>query len=295
MTRKLIAGGILLLSLITAGCQGKEETLILASKPMTEQIILSEILTLLIEDRTDLKVEQKQAMAGGTATIHPGLVEGSIDLAPEYTGTGWLFVLKETLIRDRDQLYEAVKEGYEKEYQIRWTGRYGFNNTYRLAVTKEAAEKYGLQTMSDLAAASPSLTFISNGDFFEREDGYKGLVKEYGLAFGKTEEVDIGLRYEAVRSGKADVIVVFTTDGQLEEAGLVILEDDKDYFPYYDAATLVREAVLEEHPELEDVLNLLAGKIQDEDMVHMNYLVEIRKEDPAKVAQDFLKAQGLLQ
>lgn len=296
MMKKLIILGLVLLLIPTAaGCSGsKKDKIVLACKPMTEQYILAEILTQLIEEKTELKVEQQLGLAGGTSSLHPGMLAGEIDLYPEYTGTGWLFVLKKELIADQKALYLGVKEAYAKEYSIEWSGLYGFNNTYRLAVTGEVARTYNLKTMSDLAKVSNKLTFVTNADFFEREDGYKGLVKVYGYNFGKIDEIDIGLRYEALRSKKADVIAVFSTDGQLADADLVIMEDDKNYFPYYDAATLIRQAVLKEHPELKAVLELLTGKIQDKDMIMMNYQVEIKKEDPKAVARDFLSSLGLL-
>lgn len=296
---------ILLIITLTAGVlaacgdtaeNGQEEPkkVVLASKPMTEQYILAEILTLLIEAETDIEVEQTLGIGGGTSNIHPAMENGEIDLYPEYTGTGWLFVLKEEVLRDPDELYEAVKAAYMEEYGIHWTGRYGLNNTYSIAVTPEAAEAYNLQTLSDLGEASPELTFAANADFLERDDGYPGLEETYGFAFGDIKEIDIGLRYQSIQSDDIDAITVFSTDGQLQDADVVLLEDDKNFFVFYDGATLIRQETLDRYPELEEVLEMLTGLIPNDEMIAMNYAVEVEKEDPAKVAEEFLQEKGLL-
>lgn len=280
-------------SLLTA-CGEDTETVVVASKPMTEQFILAEMLTALIETHTDLEVEKNLGIGGGTSNIHPGMVSGEIDLYPEYTGTGWLFVLKEELIRDPDALYEAVKEGYQESYGIRWLDLYGFNDTYALAMKRERAEALGIATYSDLAAKSGELTLGAEYDFYEREDGYPGLQDEYGFSFDETAELDIGLKYQAIAEDRVDVINAFSTDAQLLEHGLVVLVDDANFFPSYHATTLVREETLEAHPGLEEVLNLLASQISDEEMIRLNHRVEVGKEDPQAVARDFLEEKGLL-
>ncbi len=286
---------MMMVVLFVSGCTSSEEkTVVIASKPMPEQYVIAEMLTLLIEEETDITVEQVMGVGGGTSNIHPAMIEGDIDMYPEYTGTGWLFVLKEELIRDPDQLYEATKDGYAEEYQVHWTGLYGFENTYGLAVTQEVADTYGLETISDLAVVSPELTFATSNDFFEREDGYPGLQEVYGLDFGTLDEIDVGLRYDVLDSGDVDALAVFTTDGQLQDANVVVLEDDKQFFPGYDAATLVRQETLDNYPELEPVLEKLTGQISNEDMIAMNYAVEVENTDPREVARDFLVEKGLL-
>lgn len=293
VTAALILVLILIVSLFAA-CGKEEGKIVLASKPVTEQFILAEMLTILIEQDTDLKVEQQLGIGGGTSNIHPALIKGDIDLYPEYTGTGWLFVLKESLLRDPYELYEAVREAYDEEFDVHWTGLYGFNNTYGVAVTKEAAEKYGLQTITGLAKVSPELVFAANPDFLEREDGFLGLTEEYKLSFKDVKEIDIGLRYEAINSGEVDIITVFSTDARLLEEDAIILEDDRNFFASYYAATLIRNETLEKYPELEAVLEKLTGNINNEEMIAMNYKVEIEKMDPKEVAEDFLAGKGLL-
>jgi osmoprotectant transport system substrate-binding protein len=285
---------LILLVTLAAGCGKKEKKVVLASKPITEQFILSEILTLLIEEETDIKVEQKLGISGGTSNIHPALIKGEIDMYPEYTGTGWLFVLKEDLIRDPEMLYVSVKNAYASEYNVHWSGLYGFNNTYGIAVAKEVAETYDLKTISDLSRVSGNLTFAANPDFLEREDGFKGLEDEYGIQFKAIKEIDIGLRYDAIKSDTVDAITVFSTDGRLQNEEVVILKDDKNFFASYYAATLVRQETLDIYPELQSVLEKLTGIISNEEMIYMNFQVEVENKDPKDVAQDFLQEKGLL-
>jgi len=293
MKKVVLASFLILIMLLSFGCAGEEKKVVIASKPMTEQYIIVEMLTYLIEENTDISVEQKMGIGGGTSNIHPAMVKGEIDIYPEYTGTGWLFVLKEEPISDPDLLYEAVKERYLSEYGIVWSEPYGFNNTFGLAVKEDLADELNLKTYSDLAKFSNRLSFGAEYDFFEREDGYPGLVKTYGFDFKKTTELDIGLKYEAIGSGEVDVINIFSTDGRLKEYGLKVLEDDKNFFPSYYCATLIRQETLEKYPELKEILSLLDGQINNDEMTTMNYLVEIEKKDPKEVALNFLEEKGL--
>lgn len=279
---------------VSAGCNKVEKKVVIASKPHSEQYILAEMLTILIEENTDIEVEKKLGIGGGTSNIHPAMLKGEIDIYPEYSGTGLLFVLKEDLIANPDELFLEVKKRYEEEFGILWLDIYGFNNTYALAVKNETAVKYGLKNYDDLAKVSNQLTFGAEYDFFEREDGFNGLKKIYPLNFKDTKEIDIGLKYQAIGSGQVDVINAFSTDGLLKEFGLKVLEDNKNFFPAYQAATLIREETLEKYPELKSVLNKLAGKISDDEMILLNYYVEKEKQDPADVARDFLKEKGLI-
>ncbi|PKM50209.1 MAG: glycine/betaine ABC transporter substrate-binding protein [Firmicutes bacterium HGW-Firmicutes-7] len=293
---KKAVGVILFIVMIVSvtGCGKEDKKVTVASKPHTEQYILAEILTQLIEEHTDISVEKKLGIGGGTANIHPAMLKGEIDIYPEYTGTGWLFVLKEELISDPDALYEAVKEKYLEEYGILWLDLYGFNNTYALAIKQTIADELKLETYEDLAKVSGQFIFGANYDFFEREDGYNGLKNTYGFNFKDTKEMDIGLKYEAIASDEIDIINAFSTDGLLKEYDLKVLKDNKNYFPAYQATTLIRKETLDKYPELQEVLNMLAGQISDEEMIQMNYSVEKENKDPKDVAQQFLKEKGLL-
>jgi glycine betaine/choline ABC-type transport system substrate-binding protein len=279
---------------ILTGCGTGQKTVVIASKPHTEQYILAEMLTQLIEAHTTIKVEKKLGIGGGTANIQPAILKGEIDIYPEYTGTGWLYVLKNDPIEDPAELYDNVSNEYKEKFNIKWLGLYGFNNTYALAVNKDLAEKYQLKTITDLAKVSQGLTFGAEYDFYEREDGLKGLEKKYGLQFKNTKEMDIGLKYDAIHSDQVDVINVFSTDGLLKKYDLKVLQDDKEFFPSYQAATLVRNETLKKYPEIEAALSKLTGQINDQEMTELNYQVEIEKQEPAVVAREFLQKKGLL-
>jgi glycine betaine/choline ABC-type transport system substrate-binding protein len=268
--------------------------IVLASKPMTEQYILAEMLAALIEEETDIEVEYKEGLGGGTSIIHPAMKAGEIDLYPEYTGTGWMFVLEQDLINDPEELYEAVKAGYKESFDFVWSDLYGFNDTYGIAIKREFAEKSGIKTYSDLAAISSELSLGAEYDFFEREDGLPGINGIYGFNFKKEVGMDIGLKYMAIGSGQVDVINIFSTDGRLKEYDLVVLEDDQNFFPSYYCATLVRQETLDAYPELIAVLDLMTGLINNDEMTDMNFQVEIEKKQAVDVARTFLTEKGFL-
>ena len=272
----------------------QKDTIHIATKPMTEQYILGEMLDILIEQDTDLNVELTQGVGGGTSNIQPAMASGEFDLYPEYTGTGWNMVLKHDSLYTED-LFGELENEYREGLHMNWVGMYGFNNTYGLVVRREIAEKYNLKTYSDLKSAANSLTFVAEYDFFEREDGYDDLCETYGLTFGKTMDLDIGLKYQAINQKKIDVMVIFTTDGQLSASDVVVLEDDKNFYPSYVCGNVIRTEVLEKYPELETVFEKLNGLITDSDMASMNYSVETENKEPRDVAEDFLRSHNLLQ
>ncbi len=267
-------------------------TIHVATKPMTEQYIMGNMLKDLIEQDTNLKVDITQGVGGGTSNIEPALEKGDFDLYPEYTGTGWAMVLKKGGTYSEDEFYQ-LQAGY-KEKGLSWVGMYGFGNTYGIAVRKDVAERYGLKTYSDLAKVAGKLRLGAEADFFEREDGYDALSKAYGMKFGSTMQMDIGLKYDALEQGQADAIVIFTTDGKLSKANATVLEDDRHFFPSYECGNVVRDEVLQEHPELRDVLKKLDGTITETDMAQMNYEVEEEGKDPEDVASTYLRSKGLL-
>ena len=282
--------GLVLLS----GCESKKDTIHIATKPMSEQFILGEMLALLIEENSDLHVKITKGVGGGTSNIHPAMIKGDFDLYPEYTGTGWLVILKKDTLLPLDQLFSELQKEYSREYGLKWVAPYGFNNAYSLAVSNEMAKKYNLKTFSDLALYPDLFTFGAEYDFYEINDGYADLCAYYNLKFKKNLDMDIGLKYEAMRSGKIDVINIFTTDGQLSHANLTILKDDKHFFPSYYCATIVREETLKEHPELERILEKMNGILTDQEMADMNYKVDVEHRTEREVAVEFLKKKGLL-
>ena len=272
----------------------KDKTINIATKPMTEGYILGQMLTELIEQDTDLKVNMTTGVGGGTSNIQPAMVKGEFDLYPEYTGTSWEAVLKKEGSYDESKFDELQKE-YKEKYNLEYVNLYGFNNTYGLAVNKDIAEKYNLKTYSDLAKVSNNLIFGAEYDFFEREDGYKELQKVYNMNFKKQIDMDIGLKYQAMKDKKIDVMVIFTTDGQLAISDVVVLEDDKKMYPSYRAGTVVRSEILSEYPELKAVLEKLNNILDDKTMADLNYQVESEGKKPEDVAREYLQEKGLLE
>lgn len=289
-----VAAFVLIVAVVIASVvpDNKKDTIHIATKPMTEQYVLGEMLDILIEQDTDLNVEITQGVGGGTSNIQPAMENGEFDLYPEYTGTGWNMVLKKEGLYTED-MFSSLQKEYNDDYDMSWIGMYGFNNTYGLVVRKEIADKYNLKTYSDLKAVSDQLTFGAEYDFFEREDGYDALCAEYGFHFKKTMDMDIGLKYQAINQGKIDVMNIFTTDGQLSTSDVVVLVDDKQFYPSYMCGNIVRNEVMEQHPELEAVLQTLSGTITDSDMARMNYEVETLGREPRAVAKEFLAGKGL--
>ncbi len=289
----LVLGALLPL---LAGCGGggaSGEPVRIGCKNMPEQMILQEILAQLIEAKTDIEVERIEPISGNNVQV--AMENGEIDLYPEYTGTGWLTVLKHEPTSDADYLYENLVKEYQERYDMTWVGLYGFENTYTLALRPETAAQYQLETISDLAPVSDQLIFGANFDYFEREDGYNALCDAYGLHFKDTAEVDMGLKYQTLVEGNCDVINAYTTDSQIADYGLVTLADDKKFFTDYRCSTVVRNEVLEAHPDLLDVLHLMDGLISNEEMVQMNYELNTEHRLEKEIAADFLRSKGLLE
>ena len=272
----------------------KDKVINIATKPMTEGYILGQMLTELIEQDTDLKVNMTTGVGGGTSNIHSAMLKEEFDLYPEYTGTSWEAVLKKEGSYDESKFDELQKE-YKEKYNLEYVNLYGFNNTYGLAVNRDIAEKYNLKTYSDLAKVSNNLIFGAEYDFFEREDGYKELQKVYNVDFKKKIDMDIGLKYQAMKDKKIDVMVIFTTDGQLAISDVVVLEDDKKMYPSYRAGTVVRSKILSEYPELKPVLEKLNNILDDKTMADLNYQVESEGKKPEDVAREYLQEKGLLE
>ena len=267
----------------------------IATKPMTEQYILGEMLKQVIEDKTGYTCEVTEGIAGGTNNIMPAMESGEFDLYPEYTSSGYVMVLGHDAVGvDDEAMWEQLLQEYHANYQMTWVGQYGFNNTFCLVVRGDVAKEYGLVTSSDLTAVSDQLVFGGNPDYIERADGYNMLCDTYGYHFKDTVGIDIGVKYAALDNGDIDVTNGFTTDAQLSAQDVVVLEDDKHLQVNYFCSTVVREDTLEEYPGLEDALMLMDGLLTDEDMSRLNYLVEVEGQDEADVAHDFLVEKGIL-
>ncbi|VYU49722.1 ABC transporter permease subunit [Clostridium tertium] len=273
--------------------KGDNETINIATKPMTEQYIIGAMLKLVIEDKTDLNVNIIQGVGGGTSNIMPGMENKEFDMYPEYTSTGWNMVLKHDGVYD-ESMYEELKKEYLEKYNFVWTGNFGFNDSYGLAVKKDIAKKYNLKTYSDLAKVSDKLIFGAEYDFYERPDGYNSFAETYGFNFKSTVDLDIGLKYSAINEGKVDVMNIFTTDGQLSVSDVVVLEDDKQFFSSAMAVMVVRSEILDNYPELDKVLNSLEGILDDKTMADLNYQVETDGKSPEDVAEKFILDKGII-
>lgn len=267
----------------------------IATKPMTEQFILGEMLKLVIEDTTDYSVELTKGIGGGTNNIMPAMESGDFDLYPEYTSSGYIMVLKHDSdgISDEDMWKQLQKE-YKEKYDMSWIGQYGFNNTYALIVREEAAKKYNLTKTSQLANVSDELVFGGNSDYIERKDGFHLLCDTYGLKFKDVKDIDIGLKYEALKKGDIDVSNGFTTDAQLSNDNVRVLEDDKHLQVNYFCSNVVRNDTLKSHPGLEEAIMKLDNSITDKEMASLNYKVEVEGKEDVQVAKDYLTEKGII-
>ena len=281
---------LLSLLMIVAGLSScsHPDRIVVGSKNFTEQVILGEMIAQQIERKTHLQVDRKLNL-GGTIVCHEALTAGQIDTYVEYTGTGLTAILKEPPAKDSNLAYQTVKDAYRSRFGIEWTEPLGFNNTFAIIVRKSDAEQFGLRTISDAAPRTSRWVAGFGYEFIEREDGYPGLVKTYNLRFPSEPRVmDLGLTYKAVAAHQVDLIAGNSTDGLIGALGLVVLEDDKHYFPPYDAVPLVREAVITKHPEIREALRALGGKVSEEQMRLMNYAVDGEHKDVKQVVKEFL-------
>lgn len=267
----------------------------IATKPMTEQFILGEMLKLVIEDTTDYSVELTKGIGGGTNNIMPAMESGDFDLYPEYTSSGYIMVLKHDSdgISDEDMWKQLQKE-YKDKYDMSWIGQYGFNNTYALIIREKAAKKYNLTKTSQLANVSDELVFGGNSDYIERKDGFHLLCDTYGLKFKDVKDIDIGLKYEALKKGDIDVSNGFTTDAQLSNDNVRVLEDDKHLQVNYFCSNVVRNDTLKSHPGLEEAIMKLDNSITDKEMASLNYKVEVEGKEDVEVAKDYLTEKGII-
>ena len=298
MKKTALAACTMLVATSLAACGGGDDSsakkVVVGGKDFTEQDILVHLVSEVIEAKTDIEVERKPYL-GGSSVVATALESGDIDIAVEYTGTGLMSVLKKEAMTDPDEVFNTVKTEYEKQFGIKWLDPLGFNNTYALTVRKEMAEKMGIKSISDLSDYAKDLKFAATQEFLERSDGYDAMKPFYGVEFKDVKGMDPGLSYTALKEGQVDVSVSFATDGRIPAFGLVVLEDDKNFFPPYDASVLVRDDTIEKYPELEEALQSLSGKISDEEMAKMNAQVDIDQKDSKAVAKQWLVDNGIIE
>ncbi|SMF24954.1 glycine betaine ABC transporter substrate-binding protein [Pseudobacteriovorax antillogorgiicola] len=270
------------------------KTLRVGSKNFSEQLILGEILAQIIEDRSAYTVERKLNM-GSTFLAFGALENGDIDFYVEYTGTGFVTILKRTDFGNPDEVFQVVQDEFERRYQMVWSPPLGFNNTYGIAVRESDESLAHVKTLSDLAKENDFI-FGSPHEFLERKDGFIGLTEAYNMSIPPERRVSInpGLMYKAIQMGEVDVITGFTTDARIAKYNLRILEDDRQFFPPYYASILVKRETLNRHPIIQDLFNILADQISAEEMMTLNGLVDEKKLDPAEVARRFLLEKGII-
>jgi len=277
-----------------ASFSGGEKVIRVGSKNFTEQQILGFMISDLIEGNSDIKVD-RQINLGGTQICFEAIKSGEIDAYIDYTGTAFVSMLGNQPVSDREQVYTTVKTELKNLYGIEVLHEYSFNNTYALAMMPDVAQKYGIQTLSDLARNASHLLFSPTPEFSNREDGWLGLEQLYGISFKEIRVLDGGMRYSAITNHETDVITAFATDGLLETYHLQMIEDDKEFFVPYYAIPLVREETLQKYPELQPILESLCEVLTDQVMQGLNAQVDSLGRNPAEVAHEFLLKQGLIQ
>lgn len=273
-----------------AGCTAKNSSakVRVASKDFTENEIVAEVYALALEDAG---IEVERIMDVGSAVIHTSLISNEIDLYPEYTGTGLISILHMDPITDPDAVYTAVKDAYKAQFQVTWLDYSAANDGQGLVIRTETAARYGIKTISDMQKYASQLRFASQGEFDERADGIPALEEVYGKLNWKSSKVyDNSLKYEVLANDEADVSPAYTTEGRLTEAQFTLLEDDKQVWPPYNLAPVVRDEVLDAHPEIAEILNKVSAAFTTENITALNAQVDIDGEEYTDVARTFYES-----
>jgi osmoprotectant transport system substrate-binding protein len=277
----------------SAACASRQPQLSVGSKNFTEQLILGELLKQYLQGVCRMSVDGRFYLAG-TYICQQAILAGRIDAYVEYTGTALAAILKEPFTGNPAAVYERVKDEYRRRFNLDVMPPLGFNNSFAMVMRGDEALRYGATKLSQLAAIAPKMKLGVGYEFLERQDGYKGLVKTYDLHFAEAPRVmDLGLLYRALQNRSVDIVAGNNTDGLIAALGLVVLDDDKHYFPPYDAVPIARPALFQLCPQAEQGFNRLAGRISADAMRAMNYAVDGAKKDARDVARDFLLKQQL--
>ncbi|TDL37633.1 ABC transporter permease/substrate-binding protein [Macrococcoides bohemicum] len=296
--KMMIVTGLLLLSFLLVAIWPlffqKDNQMKFAGKLGTEPEIITNMYKLIIEDKTDVFVEIEPGM-GKTTFLFNALKSDNIDGYLEFTGTVLGEITKEDAkFTTEKEVYQQANESINKKYQMSLLKPMQYNNTYALAVKKEYADKYQLKSISDLQKVKSTIRAGFTLEFNDRMDGYKGIQKKYGIKFDNVRTMEPKIRYQAIEQGKIDLIDAYSTDAELKKYGMVVLKDDKNLFPPYQGAPLLKDETIKEHPEVVKALNQLAGKITDEEMQTMNYAVTYQNKSPESIAHAYLKREKLI-
>jgi glycine betaine/choline ABC-type transport system substrate-binding protein len=285
--------GLAFVALLSACGPPRADRIVIGSKNFTEQLVLGEIIAQQIESKTHLPVERRFYLAG-SYICHQAILGGRIDIYPEYTGTALTAILKAQPSSDPAQVYNQVKTEYAKRFNLEVGQTFGFNDTFAIEIRGEDARQLGLKTISQAAQYTPKWRAGFGYEFMERPDGYKGLAATYGLRFAESPRImDLGLLARALKDKQLDLAAGNATDGLIPALDLFVLQDDKHYFPPYEAVPIIRQEMLALHPEVRDALSALAGKISDDDMRQLNYAVDGQHRDVKQVVKDFLISKHL--
>jgi osmoprotectant transport system substrate-binding protein len=282
-----------LFALLCACGPPRADRIVVGSKNFTEQLVLGEIIAQQIENKTHLPVERRFYLAG-TYICQQAILGGRIDAYPEYTGTALSAILKQATNRDPQKVHEQVKTEYARQFNLEVGQTFGFNDSFAIEIRGEDARRLGLKTISQAAPNTPKWRAGFGYEFMERPDGYKGLAATYGLRFAEPPRImDLGLLARALKDKQVDLAAGNTTDGLIPALDLFVLEDDKHYFPPYEAVPIIRQETLAHHPEVGQALNELAGRISDDDMRQLNYAVDGQHRDVKQVVKQFLTSKHL--
>jgi osmoprotectant transport system substrate-binding protein len=288
------AVAILIACWILASCgANRRDVIVIGSKNFTEQVVLGELLAQQIEAKTHLKVERRFYLAG-TYICHQAILAGRIDAYVEYTGTALSAVLKQREKNDPDEVYERVKNQYASRFNLEVMPQLGFNNTFAMLIRGVDARRLNLHTLTEAAQVTPQWRAGFGYEFMDRPDGYRGLVKTYGLKFAAPPRImELGLIYRALVEKQVDMVDGDSTNGLIAALDLAVLEDDRHYFPPYQAVPIVRRETLDAHPEVRAALEELGGRISEVEMRKMNYAVDGEHRNPKIVAAEFLRDKNL--
>ena len=288
----LQAAFLFTLNVLITSCDA-EHTVVIGSKNFTEQLLLGELLAQQIEARTDLRVK-RQFNLGGTFVCHQALISGQIDTYVEYTGTALTAILHAAPSTYPQEAYRTVQDAYRQRFNVEWLPPLGFTNTFAVMIRTEEAGRLGIRTLSQLAEQAPRWRAAFGYEFLERADGFPGLAQTYGLRFAEPPRVmDLALTYQALADRKVDVIAGDSTNGLILALGLTVLKDDKHYFPAYQAAPVVSSKDVAKLSTLRTALSGLAGVVTDDAMRRLNYEIDGKRRDIAKVVKEFRQEKRL--
>lgn len=291
-TKIIACIGAVLLGLAASGC-AKQHNLTVGSKNFTEQVVLGEIVAQHLENRMQQKITRRLNL-GGTLLVHQSVMNGEIDVYPEYSGTAISSVLKINMINDPQAIVERIRDVYHTNLRLEWLGALGFNNTFVMAVRDETAAQLKLETLSDAEQAKVEWRLGVGYEFEQRPDGLSTLNKTYHFRDLKAPvTMDLGLLYRALEQKQVNMIAANSTDGLLAVAKVKVLADDRHAFPPYDAALVARAETIAQYPKFKPALDELAGKFSEETMRKLNYEVDGEHKPVADVAAAFLRKAGL--